>query len=167
KVLHGDCLELMKEIEDNSVDLILCDLPYGTTANKWDVIIPFEPLWEQYERIIKDNGAIVLFGSEPFSSHLRISNIKRYKYDWIWYKTMPTGFTQAKNKPLKDYENISVFSKGTTVHASQSNNRMTYNPQGLEDCEIKKSNAKKFGNLNGKRPSHKKSYVQNKKGYPR
>lgn len=120
KLMEGDCLELMKEIPDGSVDMILCDLPYGTTACKWDTVIPFEPLWEQYKRIIKDTGAIVLFGSEPFSTRLRSCAMDIYKYDWIWTKSRPTGFTQAKNKPLKDYENIMVFSKGTTVHASQS-----------------------------------------------
>ena len=87
ELIHGDCLEKMKDIESKSIDMILCDLPYGTTACKWDVVIPFEPLWEQYRRIIKDRGAIVLFGSEPFSSALRMSNIKNYKYDWIWEKT--------------------------------------------------------------------------------
>ena len=82
QLIHGDCLEKMKDIPDKSIDMILCDLPYGTTACKWDVVIPLEPLWEQYKRIIKDRGAIVLFGSEPFSSYLRMSNIKQYKYDW-------------------------------------------------------------------------------------
>ena len=82
----GDCLELMKDIPDGSIDMILCDLPYGTTACKWDTVIPFEPLWEQYNRVIKDNGAIVLFGSEPFSTELRHSNLKNYKYDWVWKK---------------------------------------------------------------------------------
>src|SRR5574344_1404039 len=85
-LINGDCLEVMKDIPDGSVDLILCDLPYGTTSCSWDKVIPFEPLWEQYNRIIKDYGAIVLFGSEPFSSYLRMSNIKQYKYDWVWYK---------------------------------------------------------------------------------
>ena len=89
---NGDCLEIMKNISDKSVDMILCDLPYGTTACKWDTVIPFEPLWEHYNRVIKDNGAIVLFGSEPFSSHLRLSNLKNYKYDWIWSKTKPSNF---------------------------------------------------------------------------
>ena len=84
---HGDCLELMNDISDKSIDCIICDLPYGTTACKWDTVIPFEPLWEQYNRIIKDNGAIVLFGSEPFSTELRHSNLKMFKYDWIWDKT--------------------------------------------------------------------------------
>ena len=83
---NGDCLELMNGIPDGSIDMLLCDLPYGTTACKWDSIIPFEPLWEQYNRIIKDNGAIVLFGSEPFSTMLRYSNLKMFKYDWYWRK---------------------------------------------------------------------------------
>lgn len=109
KLLHGDCLELMKQIPDGSVDLILTDPPYGTTNCKWDVVIPFEPMWEQLSRIIKPNGAIVLFGSEPFSSLLRCSNLKNYKYDWIWHKTSPTGYQNAKKQPLRDSENISVF----------------------------------------------------------
>ncbi len=107
----GDCLELMKDIPDESVDMILCDLPYGTTACKWDTIIPFEPLWEQYERIIKDNGAIVLFGSEPFSSNLRMSNLKMFKYDWIWDKKKGGNPLLSKIQPIKTYEIISVFGK--------------------------------------------------------
>lgn len=106
---QGDCLELMKEIPDGSIDMILCDLPYGTTACKWDTVIPFGPLWEQYRRIVKDNGAIVLFGSEPFSTELRYSNLKQYKYDWIWDKLRGTGFTYAKSQPMRQTENISVF----------------------------------------------------------
>ena len=92
ELYNGDCLELMKNIPDKSIDMILCDLPYGTTACKWDTVIPFEPLWKQYNRIIKDNGAIVLFGSEPFSSALRMSNIKDYRYDWIWEKNNAGNF---------------------------------------------------------------------------
>ena len=118
---QGDCLEVMKEIKDKSIDMILCDLPYGMTKCKWDVIIPFEDLWEQYNRVIKDNGAIVLFGSEPFSSKLRISNLRMYKYDWIWKKTKAQGFLNSKKMPLKDYENICVFYKRLPV----------YNPQGI------------------------------------
>lgn len=110
---QGDCLELMKDLPDKSIDLILCDLPYGTTACKWDNIIPFEPLWEQYNRIIKDKGAIVLFGSEPFSSKLRLSNLKNYKYDWIWYKRKAGNIFLAKFQPMKVHENISVFSNNT------------------------------------------------------
>jgi DNA modification methylase len=111
KILHGDCLELMKDIPNGSIDMILADLPYGTTACKWDTIIPFAPLWEAYDRVIKPNGAIVLFGSEPFSSALRMSNIKNYKYDWIWEKNIASNFMGTKYQPLKYFENISVFNK--------------------------------------------------------
>jgi len=112
KILHGDCLELMKDIPDKSIDMILCDLPYGTTACKWDTIIPFEPLWEQYKRIIKDNGAIVLTASEPFASTLRLSNIKMYKYDWIWNKKLAGNGILAKIQPLKIHEIVVVFANG-------------------------------------------------------
>ena len=101
----------MKDIPDNSIYMILCDLPYGTTACKWDNIIPFEPLWEQYNRIIKDNGAIVLFGREPFSSKLIISNIKCYKHKWVWNKKLSGSFQNSKYMPLQIEENILVFSK--------------------------------------------------------
>lgn len=106
---NGDCLELMKLIPDGSVDMILCDLPYGTTACKWDLIIPFEPLWEQYKRIIKSNGAIVLTASQPFTSALVMSNPKMFKYEWIWEKNIPSGFLNANKQPLKEHENICVF----------------------------------------------------------
>ena len=112
-IIHGDCLDIMPTLEDKSIDMILCDLPYGTTACKWDTIIPFEPLWKQYKRIIKDNGAIVLFGSEPFSSLLRVSNIGWFRYDWIWDKVRPSGFQIAKFVPMKRHEVVSVFSNGT------------------------------------------------------
>lgn len=107
----GDCLERMKEIPDGSVDMILADPPYGTTACKWDSIIPLAPMWEQLKRVIKSNGAIVLFGQEPFSSTLRMSNIKGYKYDWIWDKVKQGAFATAKFAPLKQHEVISVFSE--------------------------------------------------------
>lgn len=116
ELYHGDCLEVMKDIPDKSIDMILCDLPYGTTACKWDTIIPFEPLWEQYKRIIKDNGAIVLFGSEPFSSYLRLSNIKQYKYDWKWIKNSSGGFSSAKKRPMKYHEDIIVFYKKQPIY---------------------------------------------------
>lgn len=115
QIYLGDCLEKMQEIDDKSVDLILCDLPYGTTACKWDSIIPFEFLWLQYKRIIKENCPILLFGSEPFSSYLRFSNIKEYKYDWYWDKKFGGNFVQAKRMPLKSIETISVFSDGKTM----------------------------------------------------
>ena len=110
KLLHGDCLELMQTIEDGSIDAIITDPPYGITACKWDSVIPFEPMWEQLNRIIKPNGAIVLFGSEPFSSALRMSNIKNYKYDWIWNKKLAGNAINAKRHPLKIHEIITVFS---------------------------------------------------------
>lgn len=116
EILHGDCLELMKDIPDKSVDMILCDLPYGTRQCKWDSILPFDLLWLQYERVIKDNGAIVLFGSEPFSSALRMSNIKNYRYDWKWDKDQGGNFAMAKKQPLKTYEDIIVFSKKQSVY---------------------------------------------------
>ena len=122
KLLNGDCLELMKDIPDGSIDMILCDLPYGTTACKWDTVIPFELLWEQYNRIIKDNSAIVLFGSQPFTTELNHSNLKMFRYEWIWIKNNSTGFQLANKRPLKKHEIISVFYR----------KQPTYNPQGLQ-----------------------------------
>lgn len=109
KLYHGDCLVEMNKIVDKSVDMILTDPPYGTTQCKWDSIIPFDKMWEQLNRIVKDNGAIVLFGSEPFSSALRMSNVKNYKYDWIWDKIKSNGFLNANRCPMKRHEIISVF----------------------------------------------------------
>lgn len=117
----GDCLEKMKNIEDGSVDLILCDLPYGTTDCKWDNIIPFDLLWEQYNRVIKENGAIVLFSAQPFTTKLINSNIKNYRYSWYWIKNNSTGFTFAKYQPMRKVEDINVFYKKAPL----------YNPQGL------------------------------------
>ena len=111
QLYQGDCLKVMKQIPDKSVDMILCDLPYGTTDCDWDVVIPFDKLWEQYNRIIKDNGVIALFGSEPFASNLRISNIKNYKYDWYWEKERGTGFARSHKQPMRKIETISIFYK--------------------------------------------------------
>lgn len=118
-LLQGDCLELLKEVKTNSIDLILADLPYGMTANKWDSVIPLKPLFEQYKRIIKDHGVILLFGDEPFASHLRLADEKLYRYDWIWIKSNSRGFLNAKRMPLKNTERICVFYKHLP----------TYNPQ--------------------------------------
>lgn len=115
----GDCLELMKDIPDKSIDAIITDPPYGTTTCKWDSVIPFDKMWKQLNRIIKPNGAILLFGQEPFSSFLRCSNINNYRYDWIWDKVSTTNFANAKKMPLSCYEVISVFYKSLP----------TYNPQ--------------------------------------
>ena len=119
EIIHGDCLEVMPSIPDKSIDMILCDLPYGTTACKWDTIIPFEPLWKQYERVIKDNGAIVLTASQPFTSALVMSNPKLFRYEWVWEKDRATGFLDAKKRPMRAHENICVFYKSLP----------TYNPQ--------------------------------------
>jgi len=135
KLHNGDCLEVMKTIPDNSIDAIITDPPYGTTACKWDSVIDFELMWEQLNRIIKPNGAVVLFGSEPFSSALRMSNIKNYKYDWIWNKVLGKNFLLAKKMPLKSHEIISVFYK----------KQPTYNPQRTEkksDSTLKREKRK-------------------------
>lgn len=116
KLFLGDCLEVMKNIPDKFVHLILCDLPYGTTACKWDSVIPFEPLWEHYKRLIKDDGAIVLFGNEPFSSSLRLSEPKLYRYDWKWNKLRGYNFQQANYAPMRNYEDICVFSKRPAIY---------------------------------------------------
>lgn len=168
KLLQGDCLDLMKTIPDGSVDLVLTDPPYQTTANSWDTVVDSELMWKELNRVVKKNGAILLFGSEPFSTRLRMGNLDHYKYDIYWLKNKVTGFTQAKNKPMKNLELISVFSSGTTVHKSQSKNRMTYNPQGLLPLNKTKKNGKgKFGNIAGERPSHKEEYVQEWTNYPK
>lgn len=106
---NGDCLEVMKSIPDKSVDMILCDLPYGTTDNPWDSVIPFEPLWEQYKRVLIDSGVVVLFGSQPFTTSIINSNLEMFRYEWIWEKESGTGFLNAKKAPLKNHENICVF----------------------------------------------------------
>jgi site-specific DNA-methyltransferase (adenine-specific) len=113
---NDDCLQVMGAIPDKSVDMVLCDPPYGITACKWDVVIPFEPLWEQYKRIIKDRGAIVLFGSQPFTSFIVSSNYPMFKYEWIWDKKKPAGFQLAKVRPMIKHENILVFCKGSPMY---------------------------------------------------
>jgi site-specific DNA-methyltransferase (adenine-specific) len=118
-IYEGDCLEIMPTLADKSVDMILCDLPYGTTACKWDTIIPFEPLWRQYKRVIKNNGAIVLTASQPFTSALVMSNPGWFKYCWVWDKALPTGHLDAKRRPMRQHEDIAVFAPG----------RVTYNPE--------------------------------------
>lgn len=170
QLFFGDCLDVMSNIQDKSIDLIVCDLPYGTTACSWDNVICPDDLWLHYERIITDTGAILLFGTEPFSSIMRCSNLKLYKYDWIWVKSRPTCFVQAKNQPLRNYENIMVFSKGAAIHKGQTNRRMTYNPQGLiaHNKMIKQSpNTKNTDTCMSFRESQKSQYVQKFTNYPR
>jgi len=167
KVINGDCLEVMKNIPDGSIDMILCDLPYGTTACKWDVIIPFNKLWKQYERIIKDNGAIVLTAQQPFTSALIMSNLKLFKYNWHWNKVKPSSFFNAKNAPMKKFEDVVVFSKGMVANGSK--NMMKYNPQGLIECgKIRppKNDSVPEQSTIGKRPSRANSYKQEFTNYP-
>ena len=122
-LIHGDCLEVMKTIPDASIDAIITDPPYGTTVCKWDAIIPFEPMWKELNRIIKDNGAIILFGNQPFSSALIMSNPKMFKYEWIWEKTQATGHLNAYKMPMKSHEQILVF----------YNKQPNYNPQKTQN----------------------------------
>ena len=153
QLLNGDCLQLMKQIPNKSIDMILCDLPYGTTACKWDSVIPFEPLWEQYKRIIKDNGAIVLFGSQPFTTELNHSNLKMFRYEWIWIKNNSTGFQLANKRPLKKHEIISVFYR----------KQPTYNPQGLQvygKINRRKSTGDNWSEMNNN------EYIQQFTNYP-
>lgn len=131
-LMHGNCLDKMNQIPDGSIDLILCDLPYGVTKNKWDSVIPFESLWQRYERIIKSNGAIVLFGQGLFSAKLMLSNEKLYRYSLVWEKTTPTGHLNAGKMPLRSHEDILVFYKS----------QPTYNPQKTFGHERKVSSAK-------------------------
>jgi DNA modification methylase len=157
----GDCLEVMDELIAKGivVDAIITDPPYGTTACKWDSVIDFDEMWLRLNKLIKPNGAIVLFGSEPFSSALRMSNIKNYKYDWIWKKSRPTGGMLAKKRPLLDIENISVFYIRSCL----------YNIQGIKECYITHINTEGRKKGSGVRGADRKqdSYVQTKTNYPR
>jgi site-specific DNA-methyltransferase (adenine-specific) len=142
-LMYGDCLERMKEIPDDSVDLILCDLPYGTTKCKWDTVIDINTLWEHYKRIIKKpSGVILLFGQQPFTSMLVSSNYEWFKYNIIWKKNKTTQFLLANYRPMKCTEDICVFSKGGAAAASVKKGNMTYNPQNLLPVNIKKKNSK-------------------------
>lgn len=145
---HGDCLELMKQITDKSIDMVLCDLPYGTTQCEWDKVIPFEPLWEQYNRIIKDNGAIVLFSSQPFTTDLINSQRRLFRYEIIWEKTQCTGFYNAHKMPLKAHENILVFYKKLPKYNPQ---KWIYDKAQIGHCrknsDYKKTSGKAFGQV--------------------
>ncbi len=156
QIYNGDCLEIMKDISDKSIDMILCDLPYGTTKNKWDTVLEFELLWEQYERIIKKNGAIILFSSQPFTTSLIASNIKNFKYCWIWKKSRFANQMLAKKQPLKIHEDICVFSYGSHE----------YNPQGLKKIDkITKQGRNITDNLGGGK--RKTEYLQEFTNYPK
>jgi site-specific DNA-methyltransferase (adenine-specific) len=130
KLKQGNCLELMPQIPSGSVDMILCDLPYGTTACKWDTVIPFEPLWAEYKRIIKKNGAIVLFGSQPFTSALVMSNVDMFKYQWVWEKSKASNFLLARKQPLKAHEDICVFFAEQAIYNPQKTEGKPYKGEG-------------------------------------
>ena len=140
-VYLGDCLELMKEIEDKSIDMILCDLPYGTTACKWDTVIPFEPLWEQYKRIIKDNGAIVLTASQPFTSALVNSKIEWFKYALVWEKERPSNPAHAKIRFMKWHEDILIFAPNKEKFYPQKEKRLEQNKRNNKQGVFHKSDA--------------------------
>lgn len=154
-VYCADCIKLMNDIDDKSIDMILCDLPYGITSrNKWDVVIPFDDLWAHYNRIIKDNGVIALFGSQPFSSALIMSNSQMFKYELIYEKHRPVGFLNAKKQPLRSHENILIFYK----------HQCTYNPQGVIFCKPKINHRSTTGtNYNGAGATN----IQTITNYPR
>lgn len=164
---QGDCLELMNDIPDGSVNMVLCDLPYGTTASAWDKVIQSDKLWKQYRRIIKPRGAIVLFASGQFTNKLINSQDGIYRYKWIWIKNRPGNFVNANNRPMTRYEEICVFSKGITANTKNTDLKMNYYPQGL--VEINKTmrhSDTQFGTMAGKRPSQKKVTVQKFTNYP-
>lgn len=143
-VFNVDCIEGMKQLPDKCIDFIFTDLPYGTTCCKWDSVIPFEPLWEQYNRIIKDNAAIALFAQEPFAAKLRASNLKMYKYDWIWQKEQGKNFLNCNKQPLKNYEIICIFGKGRLLYNPQMTSGKPYTTSNVNNDEVFGGNYKKI-----------------------
>ena len=168
KLYYGDCLRVMDFLPSNSIRLALFDPPYGTTSCKWDTVISFEPMWVQLERLLLHNGTVVMFGQEPFSSLVRMSNIAQYKFDLIWKKNRAGGYLNAKNAPLKEHENIMIFSKGTIANCSS--NLMLYNPIGTTAVNrIKKEAQRKNDGTITYRKSRKigQSYIQHVTNYPK
>ena len=184
----GNCLVKMNDITDGSVDLILCDLPYGTTDRKgienkgdnrvlsWDTVIPLDQLWEQYRRVLKSTGTVVLTADQPFTSQLVISNLKWFKYEWIWKKKKTTGFLHANARPMKETEDILIFSPlGASGCSKKANKNMTYNPQGLIEKNVKKKNSvERLGKFlhqpehmgSGNKLLHETEYEQKYTNYP-
>jgi DNA modification methylase len=142
ELIHGDCLEEMQWIDSGSIDLVLTDPPYGTTACKWDSIIDLNLMWKQLKRVIKPNGAIVLFGAEPFSSMLRTTNLTQFKYDWIWQKDKPTNHLNVKRMPMRRNETISVFYKSQCLYNPQLNKK---NPKNIRSATTKRGQAENYG----------------------
>lgn len=164
-LLHGDCLELMAGLPDGSVDMILCDLPYGTTECSWDSVIPLDLLWNHYRRIIRGSGAIVLTGNNAFTGRLICSNLEWFKYSWVWKKS-PTDFVRAKLKPMSAHEDICVFSSGSCAGGAKNN--MSYYPQGLSlSRKTKKGGVKSVGSMTVRGPAAEAGeYVQEFTNYP-
>jgi len=168
KLFNGDCLEVMKELPDKSIDFILTDLPYGIGKSNWDNIIPYEIMWKELKRIRKDNTAIALFGTEPFSSHLRLSNLKEYKYDWYWEKNKYANFMQSKLMPLKTIENILIFSNGKLSNHKTAKNNMFYYPQNLKIFNKEKNKFRgKTNEMLYYTPSQTGTYIAKYKNYPK
>lgn len=170
KLINGDCLLEMQEIPSKSIDMVLTDPPYGTTACKWDSVLPFEVMWRELKRITKDNSAIVMTAVQPFTSSLIMSNVDMFKYCWVWKKSKGSNFLHAPNMPLKILEDIAVFSKGIVAHVSQAGNkRMTYNPQGTKEgktfvkCNPNKSDLKYHRKS---QTNHTVGYKCKREGYP-
>lgn len=169
RLRNGDCMAIMKEITTGSVDLVLADLPYGTTNQRWDTIIPLPELWAEYDRILSPLGVVVLTAAQPFTSLLVNSATKAlpFRYSWVWVKNKAGGFAQAKNKPMPQHEAVLVFARGATGHASQCKNRMPYHPQGLEAFGKTVKNRRGHSpSAFEKRASHKAEYVQEFTNYP-
>lgn len=148
-LFNGDCLEIMKQIPDGSVDMVLCDLPYGTTACKWDVVIPFDKLWKQYERVCKENAAIVLTASQPFTSMLVISNIKMFRHEWIWQKNRGSNFANTVREPFKEHEEVIVFSKGKWTYNKQMQERSGGGLSRVDYGFNMKTATENYGKFNG------------------
>lgn len=166
KLLQGDCLELMKNIPDGSIDMILCDLPYGTTKNKWDCVIDLNKLWIQYERIVKQRGCIALFAQTPFDKILGYSNLNLLKYEWIWEKPMATGRLNCNFAPMKAHENILIFSKSAACYVKNIENAMIYNPQMTEGKPYKAISGRASTNYDTKW-SKESLTINNGTRYPR
>ena len=147
--LNADCFDVFPFIEDNSIDAIICDLPYGTTKNKWDSVLPLDKLWAEYERIITNNGAIVLFAQTPFDKVLGASKIDLLKYEYVWNKKRPTGFFNANYAPMKQHENILVFSKASACYVKDKNNAMNFYPRDLVEVNKSIKRTKQNGNYDG------------------
>lgn len=170
KLYNGDCLTVMDKLIEQGVkvDAVICDPPYGTTACKWDIVIPFDKMWNRLNKLIKPTGAIALFATEPFATKLRISNFDNYKYDWYWKKSKSSLYQHAKNRPMRAIENVCVFSKSKWGHKSQlKDKRMEYNPQGISSIGVK-TVTKNFnaGGVVGERPNQIGKQYEAFTGFP-